>query len=610
MTPSTPEGNSSITPSKKPGRPSNRRPKMIPVKMRNRLTNLGLKTRSNDTTNDNLRDLIEKISTDIQNYSIAAQHWQRKTIELQSMQNNTSEDGTQGYEDQEELYEVGNFESAPPGPISQFEFEMLLRLKRAANPTLNIHSMMAPKVRSMVKSISKYASDESFLNVLHHIGSIGNLFGVFKETPGTWSSISKMKPNFDEVRAKQIWANAVTPVETDAFSLNWDASPGARAPYQFIDPHDPDYDHLDRLLARASDYQVLDFLHYSSLLLLGLNHAVLDNPDIKELRDHMGVQVERLLREAVVVRNISTQSQFAAEFICSIVDTFYYYSFQGHQGALGAILEIAWSVASRHSDIIHPIMKAMIIFESTVWAPNDARRAIWMARNEELIKTAERPYFHLVSTSWFTACFYALSVRDEDTLLYYLDKLDKILVPGNRGYDSDEFSVSSPFETSISLPPSPKFYYGPVSPSANQWNQDPNHSNELWNQFASHEVESQSACSELNESLDLSTDLRDEQTKTCLRAALHFVRAEAALISSNSEMCMQWIDQAELEMRSLPDPFLFQKLLLTDIPSFRQAFNTRHVFPSGSTSIAEELDFRVRLRCSEFIAERARQGTE
>jgi len=607
MTPSTPEGNSSATQSKKPGRPSNRRPKMIPVKMRNRLTNLGLKTRSNDTTNDNLRDLIQKISTDIQNYSIAAQHWQKKTIELQSMQNYTDESGTQGLEAQEELLEVGTYEPAPPGPISQFEFEMLLRLKRAANPTLNIHSMMTPKVRSMVKSISKFASDESFLNVLHHIGSIGTLFGVFKETPGPWPYISKMKPNFDEVRAKQIWSNAVTPVETAAFSLNWDASPSVRAPYKYIDPHDPDYDHLDRLLSRASDSQVLDFLHYSSLLLLGLNHAVLDNPDLVELRDHMGIQVERLMREAVLVRNISTQSQFAAEFICSIVDTFYYYSFRGHQGALGAILEIAWAVASRHSDLVHPIMKAMIIFESTVWAPNDAKRALWMARNEELIKSSDRPYFHLVSTSWFTACFYSLSVRDEDTLLYYLDKLDRILAPGNTEYDTDEFSVSSPFETVSSLPPSPKFYQPTSSPTTRHWNQDPNHLNDLWNQFASHDVETQSTCSELNESLDLSTDLRDEQTKTCLRAALHFVRAEAALISGTPEMCMQWIDQAELEMRSLPDPFLFQKLLLTDIPSFRQAFNTQYHFPSGSNSIAEELDFRVRVRCSEFLEARTRQ---
>jgi hypothetical protein len=593
---------------KKAGRPPNRRPKMMPVKMRHRLANLGLAMQSNDTTNDNLRNLIEKLSSDLHNYSIAADHWQKKTLELKAAEEAAQEVSLEEIEDQEvvEMSAVPGF--ITPGALSAFELDLLRQLKQNQSPTLNMMVMPAPKLISAMKTLQFVTSDETFIQVLSNMSSVGNLFGVFKATPGAWSDITRLKPNFEESRARKIWQCIFTPIDTPISSLEWSSAAASRCGEKHIDPYDPDYDFLDRLLAQSTDLQVLDLLHYGSLLLLGLNHSASDDPLLVEARDHLGRQVERLLHETVVIRNISTNPDFAAEFVCSIVDSIYHYSFQAKNGALGALLEIAWNSCSQFPDAIHPILKAMIVFESTIWAPNNSRRALWMARNEELMKSTDTPYFHLVSTTWFTSCFYALAIRDEESLLYYLSKLDMVLAPdvSETNLDSlDELSAPYADHPTIGVHPvrSGEYPLAQKSPNSSHWNQNRAELDDLWQQYRSETQTpstSESSSTFIYDNIDTSVSIRDKEAKICLRAAVHFVRAEAAIISQNFPNVFHWLDEAEKEIKKLPNPVLFQRLLLTDIPTFRFAFGTEFHFPTGSRNITQELDRRVQVIVAEW----------
>jgi hypothetical protein len=414
--------------------------------VRQRLATLGHNPRSQDTTDANLSDLIEKLSSDLQNYTMAAQNWQKKLLALQSGQLTPEQL-------REEEKKAGSASSerrllflSRAGSEGTMEGDIIARLQRSASPTLEYVNMPLPKVRSsMVGPLAIVQSDECFRTVLNNIAELANLFGMFKGNSGAWSNITKLKPDFSEARARDIWVDLFEPIDTSFSSFQWASGPFSRAlpsSQHSFEPIDDDSDHLDRRLAVATDYDVVDMLHYCSLMLVGFNQAVFENEALISARDHLGKQVERLLREAIFTRNIGANRDYAHGLLAGILGVLRHFSGMARSGAVVSLLEIAWATCMQHIENIHPIMKGVVSFVSTVLAPSQSRRAVWMARNQENFNSTTERYFHLTTTAYFAASYYALTTRDDDALLHYLAQLDEILMPAKPELS---LSVSGPF---------------------------------------------------------------------------------------------------------------------------------------------------------------------
>jgi hypothetical protein len=600
-----PDQNPDQAPPKKPGRASNRRPKQLPARVRERLAHLGLVTRSHGTNNDNLRDLVDRLTAGIEQYSKAADHWQKKTLALHNAEKQGHVESFAAFEGQETGIGRETSQHRPPSFFSPSDMDMLVRLHRAATPGLSETVLPEPYLRSTLETIPGLTINETFFKVLKSVGSMGRIFGMFKETPGAWSAISRLKPNFSEGRARQIWDDMFTSINTPISSLQWHATSRVRSNEWDEDDIDPDYDQLDRILSRSSDADVLDILHYTSLLLLGLNTASMELPQLIEARDHLGRQMERLLHEAIVLRNISSNRLLVAQLVCSVVDSMFHFSFQAKAGALGSLLEIAWATCSQNRDLIHPILQSMIVLESTIWAPNNARRAVWMARNEELIKKATEPYFFLMTTTCFTTCFYSLAIRDEETLLRELDVLDTLLSPEKTKQESsDSTALSGPYfadpTTTLYNMPSSDSFSSSSSPTYTGWSTSRTELDGMLKEFSSESSSSPIADFGMPldyGQLDMGLEPYDDQTRTCLRATIPFLRAEAAIISKDYETCYYWVDEADKEIQKLEDPILMRKFIMTEVSGFPSNTDPDFHFPSGCQSVCDELERRGRERC-------------
>jgi hypothetical protein len=727
---------SSAAKPKRVRRPNHRRPKALPATIRQRLAVLGHNPKNSDTTDANLSELIEQLSGDLQNYSLIAQHWQNKLVELQANETRHDDDEDLQTGSRTERAEraalVVATNSSSSGPISTFEYDLLNRLKRGVCPTLEMVNMPAPRVRMRLVRSDNFvrctSTDEAFLTVLTNVSGLANMFGMFKGDDSEWSAITKLKPDFTEHRAREIWQQLFDPIDTDLANFQWESASSCRAEEQrsIIDFDDGDYDSLDRRLMIASDFDVVDMLHYCSLLLIGFNQAIFEDYRYMEARDHLGKQVERLLREAIFSRNIGANREYAQGLLAGILGVLRHFSVLARSGAVVSLLEIAWATCMQHVTDIHPIMKGVVSFVSTVLAPSQSRRSVWMARNQENFQSTTERYFHLTTTAYFTASYYALTTRDEDALLHYLAQLDEILAPRKL----EEYSaISGPFyedpgscfrpivkmptnkhicssdprndlgfglegcksttHSGWAQPPTPLTSFpSPSSTSsttisetalnnnkptngllmlpvyhvvANSEAHAPNssataplHHSSVTGMPPHHLMSSQFSfsssphddpvipddflepilCSNLSSSSHLSnaptaadlytaaaatahpstpssedsppsssteTTLDEGETsyvpnedfKSCLRAATHLIRAEAALLTNDYPTCRYWVDEAEREMGSVPDVFLHHKVFLVDVSVLKSVFTTSCPFPSGTRSIPEEFEHRI-----------------
>jgi hypothetical protein len=243
-----------------------------------------------------------------------------------------------------------------------------------------------------------------------------------------WAGITKLKPDFSEAKARGLWNDIFAPINVNPAHLIFDSAPSSRRQLSY-ELDDPDMDHMDRKLAASSDLEVVDMLHYCSLLITGMHQAAFENEELNDARDHLGRNCERLLREAVFSRNIGSNPNLAQGLLAGIIGMLRHFSTQQRSGAVISILEIAWQMSVQHVSMVHPIMKGLVTFLSTVMAPSASRRAVWMARNQENFQSTSERYFHLTTTAYFTASYYALWMKDEDALLHYVAQLDEILAP-------------------------------------------------------------------------------------------------------------------------------------------------------------------------------------
>lgn len=714
-------------------RPNHRRPKMIPSATRQRLSALGFQPKTYDTTDSNLNELMERMTSDLQRYTIAADHWQSKlsalrTKEAEQNEGSSSGSGALGGSNSGDF---GNTQgSSSNGPLSAWEQDMLSRLKRANEPSLDMVTLPDPRVRSSVNSfLSNPVSDIYFIRVLDNVSALAGVFGVFNGNGGKWDSITRLKPNFSEKRARRVWRDVFAPIDTAANSFHWESAPSSRqsTPHKykyaiesgrsspdsssnygsyesssvaystprFIDPEDDDYDHMDRRLATMSDEAVIDMLHYCSLMIIGFNQTnVTDEKLFDEARNHLGKTCERLLRELIFTRNASTDPRSAQGLLAGMIGILRFFSSQQRTGAVLSMMEIAWQMAMNHVTEIHPIMKGLISFISTVMAPNPSRRAVWMARNQENYQSTSERYFHLCTTAYFAAAYYALANRDEDTLLHYLAQLDDVLAANadceayhdpeccmmisNTDELDDEYEDPVPFFTfesslpqdagtqstgtfavtqstqavahhpscphyqtvsdpsfsscdspqctqrsrhvypratwpepsdvdttlpatagrnfSILIEPGYESYYDPAdlqstssetSPHSNDQTHPPISSNYYYKPnpgFSDSETEEPNL-----------TYTPSEDFKAILRSATHLIRAEGALLTNDYTTCMQWVDEAEKEVRSVPDLYLDHKVFIVDVSALKSVFITECPFPTGSRSIAAEFERRIDL---------------
>ena len=715
-------------------RPNHRRPKLIPSATRQRLTALGFQPKSFDTTDGNLNELMDRMTSDLQRYTIAADHWQSKLVELRAKEAEKNEaakarmDGQGG----SNSGDFGNASGSASGDaLSAWEHDMLNRLHRASEPKLDMITMPDPRITSCVSKsfLSSPVSERYFNRVLDNVATLAGVFGMFQGTGGKWDAITRLKPNFSEKRARRIWRDVFAPIEASSDSFQWESSPSsrqstphtykyavesssrtsspdsstvnygsyesasvARSTPRYIDPEDSDYDHMDRRLAVMSDEAVIDMLHYCSLMIIGFNHvgdseeSLFDNA-----RDHLGRNCERLLRELIFTRNASTDPRSAQGLLAGMIGILRYFSAQQRTGAVLSMMEIAWQMAMNHITEIHPIMKGLISFVSTVLAPNPSRRAVWMARNQENYQSTSERYFHLCTTAYFAAAYYALANRDEDTLLHYLAQLDDVLAPNsdssNEAYHDPECCIpfadtiqDDEYDEPINLgygqeggmdsniniaaydpltqqpqmqqhhPSCPNFNTSVYSPDlcsqhctkSNRYTYpratwplpseaDTTHPATAGRNFSMlmepsgyehYYAQENSSSSDTNPGLDLppteaqyayanqnmglgysdseTEDLSatptytpSEDFKAILRSATHLIRAEGALLSNDFTTCMQWVDEAEKEVKSVPDMYLDHKVFIVDVSALKNVFVQECPFPNGPRTIAHEFEIRL-----------------
>lgn len=705
---------------------------------------LGFQPKSFDTTDMNLNELMDRMTSDLQRYTIAAEHWQSKLTELRAKEAERNE-ASKAHADGRNTSNNGGFGneagSAQDGPLSAWEHDMLNRLQRVSEPKLDMLALPDPRIRSCVTKgfLSSPVSERYFNRVLDNVSTLAGVFGIFQGSGGKWDAISRLKPNFSEKRARRVWYDVFAPIETSSTSFAWESAPSsrestphtykyaietassshssspdastvnygcyessslARSSPRYIDPEDSDFDHMDRRLAVLSDDAVVDMLHYCSLMIIGFNHAgPSDEKLFDEARDHLGRNCERLLRELIFTRNASCDPRSAQGLLAGMIGILRYFSAQQRTGAVLSMMEIAWQMAMNHVTEIHPIMKGLISFVSTVLAPNPSRRAVWMARNQENYQSTSERYFHLCTTAYFAAAYYALANRDEDTLLHYLAQLDDVLAPnsdpsgeafrdpeccmpfqdvpdeefddpistfdfqdpnlansvgGNyTGPDSQGPAVhahhqhqpscpnyaiapSEPYsaelcdqqcsqrvnrytyprpiwppagESDVTLPatagrnftmiiePSGYDNYYNSQDSARSGSQDSHMGVDLPPTEAQYAYINQAnmgySDSETEELSSMPTYTPSEDFKAILRSATHLIRAEGALLSNDFTTCMQWVDEAEKEVISVPDVYLDHKVFIVDVSALKNVFVSECPFPAGSRTIAAEFERRL-----------------
>lgn len=575
------------------------------------------------------------MSSDLQGYTLEAQRWQDKLLALRKTDD--SESSTTGPEftsegatdDMESAEWIPEDDAGSAEPFTQMEYETLHRLQNEHRPPLAMILMPPPRVRSAVPSFAwdyRTTQDRAFFHqVLGSVDHLANMFGMHPKTEGRWGSITKIKPDFSEERAYQVWKDMFEPVDTNLESFQWESAPASRQGL-LIDPNDPDFDYLDRQLLKASDFDVVDMLHYSSILMVGVNQSAWDDPFLSQMRDHMGKHGERLLREAVFTRNLGDKPELAQGLLSGLIGLLRHFSTQNRSGAVVSLLEIAWQTSVRHVQLVHPIMKGVVSFISTVLATSPSRRSVWMARNQENFQSTSERYFHLTVTAYFTASYYALTLRDEDSLLHYVAQLDEILAPrGDAPYtgpyydDPSECLVHSSSATAPQMNPAASLPAGPdvfknalVTPATNpqahpttgpfadsipmediptEFSYDDSQPMPTSDSTASSSDETDEAWVEGS---PLSTKyVPDENFKALLRVAVHLIRAEACLIRDDHEMCRHWVDEAFNSLASISSGFVKQKLFLVDVSALKLVFSNKCQFPTGYRSVAEEFERRT-----------------
>lgn len=633
-----------------------RRPRTFPAGIRQKLSLLGHAPPSNDTSRENLGYLIDRLTSDLQNYRALAEHWQHKVVNLErtngdESSSSSTEESTEGLVEQasnsfassgcescschlDSISACSSCTTKPNSPCSQapdlllgtpgedssspramedysaFGTHLIGHLSATANPSLSLVQVSAPRLRSNVSSL---ITESTFRLVL---AAVDNMAAQYLESAiedNSWPMIRYLKPDFNPEKARSVWNRVFAPIDVHPAQIGYNAGSSCRrdSNHHSEDDSDSDSDELEKALAHATDVDVIDMLHYSSLLTGGMHQAVFDDPSLSAARLHLGRSSERLLREAIFTRNLTTNGQVAQVLLDGFVGTFLHFTTQGMTAAVVSILELSWMVLTQHPNLVHHSLQVFISFFSLVLAPSQSKRATWMQRGMAILERSKQDRcFQTILIGYFGAAYFGLLTQDEDLALSNIALMDEMLAPGPHHMSASEawdvscfhpiLSASHRYNPPTALPQAPTEPFKPFEeefrfdslpesmlddPTLDFWLPS-----SLPTDLPNDAPLAEASSTEYSQFLDEHGRAYSpgENLKSLLRISLQLLRAEASLTFQDEETCMYWVDEAEKTLRSIPLKYMFQRVLL-----LKNVITATCPFPTGTRSVVDEFERRM-----------------
>ena len=605
----------STTPPPTPGRRIRKpqRPRLMPLEMREKLALLGHPPVSNGTGRENLSELNDRLSADLKHYRALAERWEKKYIDLERAKNPPKPAPKPAAA--RKLRIKSETRSASPGPQDPdfvppaFESYVHGRIESVIHPSLSLVQLEAPRIQSIVKPL---ISDSTFHAAMAALENLTTLYKVpiskeyFRNKPGV-----PMKPDFDMQKAFRIWNDVFERMDFHPSSVQLNASSSCRSS-PTIELDDPDYDHFDRVLTGATDFEVIDMLQYVAMLIGAMHQLVFDDPTLAPARAHLGRSCERLIREAIFSRNLSSHPHVARSLLDGLMGSICHFSTHERASAVSSVLSMAWSILTQHSNEFNPTSRMFLSLYALLTARTEAQRKTWMQRIEEAMMLCRpaKPFPALMMNS-FAAAYNALRADDESTLLQHILMIEEYLAPEPSPSDICEFlqrfqpvypqtHSNENFFTSelpFDVPPFLESHY-PSHTSNHRVDilQSPSEETDFDWAWSSSDAElsvippSYQVSSFDPTSMDHQGKflLTVENWKSLHRIPLLLLRAEAALAVQDYETCMQWVDEAEKTMLSIPLDYMFQRVFL-----MKNVIKTTCPFPTGERSVVDEFELRM-----------------
>lgn len=476
---------------------------------RHRLSQLGHDAPSSSASPDNLLYLIDRLSTDLDTYKALADYWKRKYMEIESTEKEGNESGIAngGPNSSREA----NFVAKSPGSSSDDDISLDTRIIRKlnsyANPSLSFLELGEMKVYSDVSSLMRKST---FQVVMYAMNSAAALHQVADDSDNPLANIYNMMPEFSPHKAQRIWDDIFNaPMSFYPSQASFTASPSCRRAVGY--EHDNmEADHYDKVMAQYTNLEVIEALHYLSLLISGMHQAVFDDPSLAPARIHMGKACERLLREMVFARSLTQPSNLSMAVFYGLFGSVNHFCPLEMVGAVSSILELSWSIlnaitpplsllpkassstAFNHANTAYygiprdssstgnaqseacftlsqnattfmsatspsdfAMANAMLCFMALVLAPNENKRIGWARKMESLLEMSQEiRCFHAIFWCYFGKAYYALLTLNQDDVLHNVAVMEELLQenPLNRGMNESWDSpplMSSPHPISM-----------------------------------------------------------------------------------------------------------------------------------------------------------------
>lgn len=585
-----------------------RRPRVFPTSVRQKLAQLGHASPTNDTTRENMSFLIDRLSTDLNNFKALAEHWQRKYMELESPKTSNSthdmcHEASNSIITKTEKFETSHFEN---DEFTSLGTHIIGKLDSLANPTLSLIEMGPPKVYSDVSNLISASTFQVIIQAIDHMAALQHTLPT-PENP--LPNIYLFKPDFCTQKAEKAWKDIFKPMSFHLSKTQFNAGSSCRRSL-ITDVEDPDSDHYDLVLAQCSDHELLDTLHYTTLLITGMHQAVFDDPSLAAARAHLGKACERLIREMIFTRSLTSNPDLTLAVLDGLFGSFCHFGPQERPGAVLSILELAWSILSAHPTFFHPTVYAYLCFLALVLSKSDSKRLTWSKQLEACLAShQDSRTFPALFWSYAGRAYNAMLTRDEEAFLLNAALLDELLsenpqnrglveawdvfyMPVHRDYRSTSPSVTSPSATIATL----------SDESTTLWEHDASYENNYqleidqnsWLSSAYGSIPLRNSSHLPQTESDLYYDelgrpfVPGENLKAIYRISVQLMRAEASLIFQDHETCTHWVDEAEKTMQSVPLSHMFQRVFLA-----KNIIKETCPFPSGTRTVVDEFERRM-----------------
>lgn len=291
------------------------------------------------------------------------------------------------------------------------------RLKRNSHQNLTLSCLeieKPPKLRKLESQQNQQNLELLRLKLLKYTVDLANSFGPFQETKGStqYPSMTRIMPNFSDEKALQCW---------DLCIFSYSELQGDLLVFSKNEMEPFDYQIL-----KLTDIEVVEYLQYINVYMTGMYHSEITEVS-EALKNHMKKISEKLLREILFTRNITSDVSFSEFVVQGIIGMMRIYQLDNRTYAINSLLEIAWSICTTPGSNVHPVFKGQIASISTIFSKNSLRRSIWINRAIETLKSTRPVYFILSFSTYFVICYDALEKGDEDTLTVNIVQLEETL---------------------------------------------------------------------------------------------------------------------------------------------------------------------------------------